>query len=183
MPQPGYFVRGQSPDCFFDPVQLLSSLGVFGLPLSLVEVLQKFPQAFGGILDGLPAGCPAKQALQAASEEEREQQDRTAEAGQQLRDDFPEDILGTEQPRHHNDRDPEDGRGDEPRNGKQPRQRRGFGISRGHLISSVVYPHSLAAYRIHRPRTSYVASCGRIALPQLARLAFQLAKSSALYLR
>jgi hypothetical protein len=48
--QPGYSLRGQGPDPYFDPVELLSILGTFRLPPSNVEVLQNFPKAFGEFL-------------------------------------------------------------------------------------------------------------------------------------
>src|SRR5215211_6549482 len=60
--QPRYFLCGQGSDSFFDPVQLLSILGIFGFPPSMVEALPKLSKAFRGFLEGLPAGCPAKQA-------------------------------------------------------------------------------------------------------------------------
>ena len=42
------------------------------LPPSNVEVLQKLSKAFGEFLEGLPAWCPAKQALYPGSEEKPE---------------------------------------------------------------------------------------------------------------
>src|ERR687885_484963 len=125
----------------------------------MIQVLHQLTKEIRESSESLPAGCPTKQAFKAGSNEQSEdgeQQDRAAEACEHLSDDVPEDVLRSEQARHHYNRGPEQGYCNKPRNRKEPRRFREPGVLCAHLISLHTTPPSRAAYRIYSPRTPLV---------------------------